>query len=261
MKKFLTPIREQIKNEIGDPKFPVETRRPHGYEGRVITLILATHDDEMALALALSALVPAATEGIIRDAIVVDRGSRDGTLAVADAAGCTILLDEDGDGLRRAADCARGEWLLFLSPSALLEPGWQSDVLAFVDRAIVAGEGRNRAAAFRHGRSESGFRARLAEGLAALRSRLLAAPYEEQGLLISRALYRAIGGHRQLPAMADVDLARRIGRRRLSILRSRAFVRDHHGRAGGVPRAMRNAACLALFLMRLPPALIGRLAA
>lgn len=225
----------------------------------MITAILSTRDDEMGLALALSALVPAATEGIIRQAIVVDAGSSDGTLMVADEAGCDVLRDDDGNGLNRAADMARTDWLLFLTPAAVLEAGWQNEVLSFIDRAAMAGEGRRRAAAFRLGRVESGFAARFAEKTATLRSSLLAAPYAFQGLLIPRALYQSLGGHRPLPAMADVDLARRIGRRRLWMLRSRAYVRDRAYRPS-VGRAMRNAACLALFLMRLPPRVIGRLA-
>lgn len=226
----------------------------------MITAILATRDDEMGLALALSALVPAATEGIVRDAIVVDGGSSDGTLDVADEAGCEVIRDDDGGGLRRAVARARGDWLLFLTPAAVLEAGWQSEVLAFIDRAAMAGEARRRAAAFRLGRVESGFAARSAELASMFRSRLLAAPYAHQGLLISRAFYDALGGHQPLRAMADVDLARRIGRRRLWMLRSRAFVRDQ-GHRPGIRRAMRNAACLALFVLRLPPRLIGRLAA
>jgi glycosyltransferase involved in cell wall biosynthesis len=224
----------------------------------MITAILSTRDDEVGLALALSALVPAATEGIVREAIVVDGGSSDGTLTVADAAGCTIVHDA-GDGLRQAASTARGDWLLFLTPAAVLEAGWQGEVIAFVDRAVMAGEARRRAAAFRFGRMDGGFAARCAEVAAMLRSRLLAAPYACQGLLVPRALYYSLGGHRPLPAFADVDLARRIGRRRLWMLRSRSFVREQAYQPS-VKRAMRNAACLAMLLMRLPPRLVGRLA-
>jgi hypothetical protein len=60
--------------------------------------------------------------------------------------------------------------------------------------------------------------------------------------------------------MADVDLARRIGRRRLTLLRAHAMVRSRDQAGRGVVRAMRNAVCLALFVLRLPPRLIGRLA-
>jgi len=224
----------------------------------MITAVFRTKDDEVGLAKALAALVPAATEGIVRDVVVVDAGSSDGTLAVADAAGCTILHEADGDGFRDAVDAARADWLLFLSPAAVLEPQWHGEVLAFIDRAILAGEGRRRGAVFRLGRVESGLRARLAESSAALRSRLLAAPRAEQGLLVSRTLYRALGGHRPVGAFAEADLARRIGRRRLELLRAHALVRASGDRPGPF-RRLRNAVTLALFVLHMPPGLIERL--
>lgn len=227
----------------------------------MISAILAAGNDETGLALTLSALVPAATEGIIRDAVVVCDGSGDGTPEVADAAGCVIVRADGGDGRRRAAESARADWLLFLPSGSVLEGAWPAEALAFIDRAVLSGEGRSRAATFRLGRVEPGWRARRAEWLAGLRSRLFAAPYEEQGLLISRAFYRSLGGHRALPAMADVDLARRIGGRRLTILRARAFVRGPAEGSRGIARPLRNACCLALFVLRLPPGLIGRIAA
>ena len=226
----------------------------------MITAILAAGDDETGLAMTLSALVAAATEGVVRDAIVVDGGSRDGTRAVADAAGCSVVPAKGGDGLRRAAEAARGDWLLFLPSGSVVEANWQGEALAFIDRAVLAGEGTQSAAAFRLGRVEPGWRARRAEWLAGLRSRLFAAPREAQGLLISRAFYRSLGGHRPLPAMADVDLARRIGGRRLTLLRSRAYVRGGGAGGSGLVRGLRNAACLALFVLRLPPGLIVRIA-
>jgi len=86
--------------------------------------------------------------------------------------------------------------------------------------------------------------------------RLFAAPYLDEGLLVSARLYREIGGHRPLPGIADVDLGRRIGRRRLSFLRSRAVLRgDAPERAGG---ALPSAARLALMVLRVPPQLIAR---
>ncbi len=57
----------------------------------MITAIIETSDDEVRLAYALAALVPAAMAGVVRE-VVVDRPRLgDGTLAVADAAGCTII--------------------------------------------------------------------------------------------------------------------------------------------------------------------------
>ena len=229
----------------------------------MISVVVATCQDEVRFAQALAALVAAATEGVVREVLVVDRGGHPGAAAVADAAGCRIVAvtGELADGLRVAADQARADWLLFLSPEAVLEPAWQGEAMAFIDRAIVAGVGRSRAAVFRLGRMEPGGRARLGEWLAVLRTRLLAAPHAEQGLLVSRSLYRAVGGHRHLAALAEVDLARRIGRHRLVSLRARAVIGEPALASRGVLRAMRNGACLALFVLHLPPRLIGRLAA
>ena len=75
----------------------------------MISVIFATKDDEAGLAWSLAALVPAATEGIVRDVTVVDDGSRDGTLVVADAAGCSILSGRDGEGQASAAATFEGK--------------------------------------------------------------------------------------------------------------------------------------------------------
>jgi glycosyltransferase involved in cell wall biosynthesis len=147
----------------------------------MITAIIETRDDEVGLAHALAALVPAATEGIVREVIVVDHGSTDGTLVVADAAGCTIVEARVADeARRRAAEGARGDWLLFLSPKAALEPGWQSAAMAFIDRALVSGTANSRVAHVRRGTVMSG-----------LWSRMLGLVSRGDGKLVAKTAYLA----------------------------------------------------------------------
>lgn len=228
----------------------------------MISVILTTRNDEMRLAYALAALVPAAAEGVIREVIIADAGSTDGTVEVADAAGCRIVSGSGhvGADLAAAAALARSEWLLFLTPRAMLEPGWQNEVREFIERLAMAGNGSSRAAVFRHARAGFGFRERLAEFGASLRAHLLATPYPEEGLLVPAALYREIGGHRPLHSMAELDLVRRIGRSRLSFLRSRAVLRSDSEPAGA-GRSLRQAACLALVVLHVPTGFISRLTA
>lgn len=192
----------------------------------MISVILPTRNDETALAHTLAALVPAAADGAIREVIIVDDDSKDGTLIVADAAGCRLVPGGEtlGDDLARAAREARSEWLFFLSPRAMMEPGWQREAHDFIDRVSMSPPDDARAAVFRQARPEFGFAARLAECGAAIRARLFGAPTLADGLLLPAHLYRAVGGHRAARA-ADVDLARRIGRRRLVFLRARVLVR------------------------------------
>ena len=72
-------------------------------------------------------------------------------------------------------------------------------------------------------------------------------------------MYRQIA-HKPLPAMEDVDLMRRVGRRRTTVLRSRAITSAAHYRQDGyVRRTLRNLSCLALYHLRVPSGLIARL--
>ena len=180
--------------------FGVVFSRPCAYDDRMITVIIETRDDEVRLAHALAALVPAATEGVVRDVIVVDCGSSDGTLAVADAAGCTIVAGGAGFGsARRAAvEQARGDWLLFTSPATALGPNWQAEALAFVDRALISGKVRTAAGRFRRGRLMTGWRGRLLE----LRSRFLANSPDE-GLLASKRAW--LGFSAPSPAVSSAS--------------------------------------------------------
>ena len=52
----------------------------------MISVIIPTLNAESGLAAALSALVPAMVDGLVREVIVVDGGSTDRTLAIADTA-------------------------------------------------------------------------------------------------------------------------------------------------------------------------------
>ncbi|CAN5154570.1 hypothetical protein BH10PSE9_BH10PSE9_12920 [soil metagenome] len=131
----------------------------------MISVIIETANDEIGLAQLLARLVPAATEGFVRDVVVIDHGSTDGTLVVADAAGCTILraLASPAETREAAVLAARGEWLLFTppNPDALAET-WQRETMAFIDRVMVAGTAGTRAATFHRGRIRRGWRALFA---------------------------------------------------------------------------------------------------
>ena len=97
----------------------------------MLTVILECRDNEAELAQTLAALVSGAVEGIVRDVIVLDHGSRDGSAAVADATGCRFLTEWD---IKDVLGSARDEWLLLLEPGARPMAGW---VDAVVDHVAV----------------------------------------------------------------------------------------------------------------------------
>lgn len=229
----------------------------------MISVIIATENSERELVQSLAALVTAAAEGIVREVIVVDAGSSDGTDRVVDAAGCSWVLrrgEPRGERLAHGADLAvRGDWLLFLRPETALESGWHHEAQAFVERAARAPNGARTAASFRLRYDAFGIGARMSEFYAALRSQLLGMPYGNQGLLISRAFYRDLGGHRSLPELEDLDIAKRIGRGRMVFLRAAAVAPGTVSEGGVIARFRQALARFCVGALRIPASLAVKL--
>lgn len=224
----------------------------------MISVVIPTLNAESGLAPTLAALVPAAVEGVVREVIIVDGGSSDRTREIADGAGAVLLTANGGRGAQLAAGAAaaRGRWILFLHADTVLEAGWESEARAFIERTD-AGKRPESAAAFRFALDDAGLMPRVLERMVSTRCALLRLPYGDQGLLIPRPLYDKLGGYRPYPLMEDVDIVRRLGRRRTTMLRSRAVTSAvRYRRDGYLRRSTRNLLCLALFYLRVSPATI-----
>jgi rSAM/selenodomain-associated transferase 2 len=200
----------------------------------------------------------AALQGQVAGIVVADGGSTDGTLGIAAAAGARIVPAGGGRGGQLAAGAAAvtAPWILVLHADTLPGPGWIEAARAFAADPANA----DRAAYFRFALDDPAPEARRLERLVAWRCRALALPYGDQGLLIRRGFYEALGGFRPIPLMEDVDLVRRIGRARIAAL-DPAFVTsaERWRREGWRRRSARNLACLALWFAGVPPARIARL--
>ncbi|MFT5180896.1 MAG: rSAM/selenodomain-associated transferase 2 [Alphaproteobacteria bacterium] len=192
------------------------------------------------------------------DVLVVDGGSADDTLALAQARGARTITAPPGRGGQLAAGAAAvtGDWLLFVHADTRLEGDWIPAVADFVRSPENAG----RAGYFRLIFDDSAPAARRLERIVAWRARNFGLPYGDQGLLIARALYDSLGGYRPMVLMEDVDLVRRLGRRRLVALPAVARTSaDRYRRSGYMARSTRNVICLALYYLGLPPRLVRRL--
>jgi len=169
----------------------------------MLSVIIPTNDSDRPLVHTLAALVPGATAGLVREVIVTDAQSSDETEQVADIAGCVFVSSGEplGARLKAATERARGEWLMFLRPGVIPGPTWVDEVFA------LARNGGGPAAFRRHSR-----------GLAWPMFRRM--PHSEQGLILPKALYTKLGGHRSGAREPETDLLRRLGRSRLAILRT-----------------------------------------
>jgi rSAM/selenodomain-associated transferase 2 len=211
----------------------------------MISVIIPTLNAAAYLPGALAPLVQGAAEGVVKQVIVADGGSKDATLEIAEAAGCEIVESEPG-----RATVAKANWLLFLHADTALAPGWTAEAQRFIN----APQARKRAAAFRRAFDDHSRQAKRVVFWARMRARVMKLPYGDQGLLISRLLYDAIGGYPDIPLMEDVEIARRIGRDRLVLLETEAVTSaDKYRRDGWDRRAWRNLGLLARYLMGADP--------
>jgi hypothetical protein len=188
----------------------------------MLSVIIATDESERALVATLAALVSGATAGVIREAIVADKGSTDQTAEVADVAGCRLLVTPAplAGRLRAAAAVARAGWLMFLQPGVAPDVTWIPEVMRFVEQAELAGRADPHAAVF--SRPSLG----TARPLAALKRLVQRGPQPEQGLIIAKRVYDSLGGHRDGVAHCETDLLGRLGRRHLVALRTAVVIVD-----------------------------------
>jgi glycosyltransferase involved in cell wall biosynthesis len=171
----------------------------------MISAVIATMNDAPRLTATLASLASAAVDGLVREVIVVDAGSKDATLEVAEESGATVLAGLAG--LAGACNAARQPWLLILAVGTRPQIGWEGAVHAHLrDYPGTAGW-------FDLALAAPGPAARLTEALARVEGGLLARPRPAHGLLISKRLFNEVGGPR-----AHEDIIRGLGRGRLRSL-------------------------------------------
>lgn len=223
----------------------------------MIAAIIPTLNAHLSLGATLAALGQKGGE-ILDEIIIADGGSHDGTLDIARRAGCRIVDAPRGRGeqLRRGARQASAPWLLFLHADTCLAAGWADAARRFISQTGTS----HRAAAFTFRLDDEARSARVLERAVAFRVNALGLPYGDQGLLIARQFYDAVGGFGSLPIMEDVDLVRRVGRKRMETLSVPAVTSAaRYKRDGYAARVLRNATCLGLYFAGVSPRRVARL--
>jgi rSAM/selenodomain-associated transferase 2 len=189
--------------------------------------------------------------------IVVDGGSKDGTIDVAHKYASVVLDSNRGRGIQQhtGACHGKGEVLLFLHADTRLPNGFEIMIeTTLSDPKTVFG-------AFRLGHHPSTAFLNLVALMANLRSLLLKMPYGDQGLFMRRSDYFRVGGFKDLPLMEDVDLVRRlnkIGRFKLLKAKVRTSAR-RYDRNGIVYTTVRNWSLIIRYLLGQSPERLHRL--
>jgi hypothetical protein len=186
----------------------------------MLSVIIPTNESERSLVRTLGSLVTGATGGLVREVILADAGSKDETAGVGDVAGCKLMVlpGSSGARLKAAATAARSAWLFFVLPGTVFDNGWVGEAIRFIETAEVS-----QAAVFRRAARPSTQNSTLGEIGALIRSGFNY-PRPEQGLIVSRQHYVALGGHDANAARAESEFLKRLGRNKIIRLRSGAIM-------------------------------------
>lgn len=191
------------------------------------------------------------------EVIVVDGGSEDGTVQLAQSLGVKVRSLKVASRARQmnaGAKVATGDILLFLHADTRLPTGFDVMVRkALQQPSSVAG-------AFELGIDAPLRSLRLIEKGVNWRSRVLSMPYGDQGIFLKTRLFHDIGGFPNLPIMEDFELMRRL--RRLGHIEIVPVPVLTSGRRwlqqGVIKTTLINQLVIIAYLLQVPPEQIAR---
>ena len=169
-----------------------------------ISIIIPTINEANNLPLLLSDLSIIKKK---REIIIVDCGSEDKTIDVANIYGAKVYKSHErnrGLQLDMGAKHSRGDWLIFLHADTRLTHDW------FRKLDSVLNRNKNYIYYFKFKINHKKIIYRVLEILVNFRSKYFKKPYGDQGLIIHRTTYFENNGFRKIPIMEDIDFFRRL---------------------------------------------------
>lgn len=191
------------------------------------------------------------------EAIVVDGGSRDETVAIAKRCGktvglsCKVISAAAGRArqMNAGAVVATGDILLFLHADTHLPPKFDTLVRQALQHPnTIAGAFELRIDANLRG-------LRLIETMVNMRSRFFSMPYGDQGIFLKASTFHDLGGFPDLPIMEDFEFMVRLKRQgRIVILPVPVITSGRRWQKLGVVRTtLINQLIIAGYFLGVPP--------
>lgn len=186
------------------PGSPTAAGLPHAEPEFPIAVVMPVLDECEHIGEVLAGLAGQAAQ-----IVVVDGGSRDGTPALARAAGATVIAAERG----RAVQMNAG--------AAALAPGWRVVIFLHADTRLPAGWRAAVGQAVRGGAEWGRFDVRLSSrhpllrvvgAMMNTRSRLTGICTGDQAMFVTAAAWQRVGGFPAIELMEDIALSARLKR-------------------------------------------------
>ena len=185
---------------------------------------------------------------IFQNIIIIDAHSKDLTKNICKKYNTRFFTSKKNRGLQLnlGGDKAKTNWIFFLHADSILENNAIDDIEKF-----ISNEKNNfKAAAFKLKFNQDNIYASCLSKIVTFRSKCLKLPYGDQGLIISNAFYKKIGGFKELPIMEDVEIVRNIGFKNIRILSSYIITDSiRYKNKGWIIRPFINLYCLSLYFL------------
>ena len=197
----------------------------------MLSIILPVLNEEDSLPDVLGKLQILRQHG--HEVIVVDGGSRDNSLMLAQQAADKVIVSQPGRALQmnNGAELATGDILLFLHADTTLPEG--------VDRILSAIEGDKLWGRFDVRLSGKSFIFRVIEAMMNSRSRITSVATGDQAIFVKRNLFEQVGGYPEIALMEDIAISKQL--RRISkpvCLRNRVVTSSRRWQDRGVIRTI-----------------------
>lgn len=156
--------------------------------------------------------------------------------------------------MNAGARLATAQTLLFLHADSFPPDGWAQAVIDASNSGYDAG-------AFELAIDDTSRIFRLIESAVSLRCRLTRVPYGDQGIFVSRQLFRKIGGYNEIPFLEDVALMRRLKKlgEKIVVIDKPVLTSARRWKSEGVIRcSLRNRLVMALYLLGVSPVALKR---
>ncbi len=185
------------------------------------------------------------------EVIVVDGGSRDRTVEIAEKWGARVIRTEPNRGrqMNLGAREASGDILLFVHADTRLPENYSELIReALTDPKVVGG-------AFAWRVEPSTPFLRYLERNVAWRTKIFRMPYGDQAYFIRTSVFREIGGYADIPLMEDVEFIRRLRKIGKLAYIPHAVVTSprQYQKCGPVRTALRNKLTLFGYYLKVPP--------
>jgi rSAM/selenodomain-associated transferase 2/rSAM/selenodomain-associated transferase 1 len=198
--------------------------------------------------------IPGSNNGEI---IVVDGNPRGNTIGAIKNNTVMKLISKQGRGdqMNAGADVAQGNILIFLHADTRLPRDAFEHILSVMNNDSYIG------GAFDLGIDSDRFIFRLIEQAASLRSRITRIPYGDQVIFVRKNYFKDLGGYEGIPIMEDVDLMKRVKKRkgRICIISDRVLTSSRRWEEEGIIYGtLRNWSLMTLYFCGVSPVRLAK---